>query len=150
VSQALAAYLAPRLQGWAARRPPDQVIGEDYLTRWYVIPRNPVANVYLHRFTRSDDDRACHDHPWLSVSLCLSGRMIEVLPDEDFRWVEPGTVVFRRARHAHRLELVKGPVWTLFLTGPVVRSWYFHCPQGLVHWREFSDESGNRIGRGCD
>jgi len=150
MSVALAAYLAPRLQAWAARRPPDRAIGDGYLLRWYLIRRTPVCNAYLHCFTGSDDDRALHDHPWPSASLCLSGRMIEVLPDEDFRWVEPGTVVFRRARHAHRLELVKGPVWTLFLTGPVVREWGFWCAQGWRHWKEFCDETGDRRGRGCD
>lgn len=148
--KALAAYLAPRLQAWAGRRPPDRVIGEDYLLRWYLIRRTPVCNAYLHCFLGSDDDRALHDHPWMSVSLALAGRMIEVLPHTHWRWVEPGDVVWRRPTHAHRLELIDGPAWTLFLTGPVVRSWGFHCPQGWRHWRDFSDETGDGIGRGCD
>lgn len=58
------------------RRAPDVVIGEvhrPYLLRWWVIPRNPVFNVYLHRFMRSDDDRALHDHPWSNLSILLRG-----------------------------------------------------------------------------
>jgi len=31
------------------RREPDRVIGDHYLERWYVVPRNPVLNIYLHR-----------------------------------------------------------------------------------------------------
>ena len=42
---------------------PHMVIGgaeDPYLLRWYLIPRNPFVNVYLHKFLRSDDDRALH------------------------------------------------------------------------------------------
>lgn len=64
-----------------ARRPPDFVIGgheRPYLLRWWVIPRNPVFNIYLHQFRRSDDDRALHDHPWLfNASWLLSGEYVE-------------------------------------------------------------------------
>jgi hypothetical protein len=43
------------------------------------------------------------------------------------------------------------PCWTVFITGPIVREWGFHCPKGWVHWREFTDarDSGS-IGKGCD
>lgn len=57
---------------WVSNRPPDVVIGgfqNPYLLRWYVIPRNPVFNVYVHLFLRSDDDRALHDHPWANLSV---------------------------------------------------------------------------------
>lgn len=37
--------------------PPDFVIGDDYLRRWWVIPRNPYANVYLHEILHSDEGR---------------------------------------------------------------------------------------------
>lgn len=48
-----------------------------YLVRWYLIPRNPIFNIRLHRFLHGDDDRALHDHPWRSWSLLLSGRYRE-------------------------------------------------------------------------
>lgn len=60
---------------------PHMVIGgtnDPYLLRWYLIPRNPIVNVYLHKFLRSDDDRALHDHPWWFVSLILRGQYDEV------------------------------------------------------------------------
>lgn len=59
---------------------PHQVIGDGspYLLRWYVIPRNPLLNIYVHKFLRSDDDRALHDHPWWFVSLVLRGGYVEV------------------------------------------------------------------------
>ncbi|WP_287865143.1 hypothetical protein [Achromobacter sp.] len=61
------AWLLGRLlRRHAWRRPPDFVIGDaadPYLRRGWIISRNPVFNLYLHQFLRSDDDRALHDHP---------------------------------------------------------------------------------------
>lgn len=143
-------------------REPDFFIGgkdNPYLLRWWVIPRNRFFNVYLHKFLRDDDDRALHDHPWLSLSVILRGGYIEHTATE-VRRREAGSVVFRRAKHAHRIELLREgfclartvvPAWTLFITGPRIREWGFHCPRGWVHWKEFTSEvdSGN-VGKGCE
>lgn len=130
-------------------REPNIKIGGDYLWRWYLIPRNRFFNIYLHKFMRSDDDRALHDHPWWSLSFLLKGELLE----HNFRckrhiprWIP----ILRSAKFAHRLELVKGPVWTLFITGPRIRQWGFYCPQGWRHWALFTDDKGTNIGRGCD
>ncbi|WP_081630737.1 hypothetical protein [Thioalkalivibrio sp. ALE16] len=143
------------LSGWARRymnrRPPDFVIGNDYLRRWYVIPKNRLFNVYLHAVIKSDDDRALHDHPWLgNMSWVLSGCYREHMPNGS-RLLEGGSRVFRGARSPHRLEVVASPVLSLFITGPKVREWGFHCPNGWRHWKEFTapDDSG-KVGRGCD
>lgn len=140
------------------RRPPDVVIGDGavYLNRWHLIPRNPLLNIYLHEFCRSDDDRALHDHPWASVSIILRGYYAEhrILQGgvNTRRRFGPGAVIFRGARYAHRIEIAPGArCWTLFITGPRIRQWGFHCPQGWRHWREFADgPQGERIGRGCE
>ena len=130
-------------------RQPDQIINGGYLCRWYVIPRNRFLNIYLHRFGQSDDDRALHCHPWYSVSFLLKGELLEhhFNGKRHIPWLLP---VFRTAKFAHRLELVKGPVWTLFVTGPRVREWGFHCPQGWRHWTQFTSTDGNSIGPGCE
>lgn len=85
-----------------------------------------------------------------------------------------GSVRFHRPKFAHRIELwpwwlgpndvemppraqrddpnLRAPCWTLFITGPRVREWGFHCPdRGWVHWKQFTaaDDPG-AIGRGCD
>lgn len=132
------------------KRSPDVTIGENYLHRWHVIPRNRYFNIYLHKFLSSDDDRAHHDHPWYSVSFLLKGRAVELSKKRARRvipWLWP---VFRRATFSHRIELIEGPVWTLFITGPKVRSWGFHCPKGWRHWSKFTTEDGLGVGRGCD
>jgi len=138
----------------AARRAPDFVIGgtdRPYLLRWWVIPRNWIFNVYTHCFMRSDDDRALHTHPWLfNVSVLLRGTYLEHTARGVRRRVA-GDIVFRWGGAAHRIELTDGSVWTLFITGPKVRSWGFLCPQGFVHWRDFTAASDKgAIGRGCD
>lgn len=42
--------------------------------------------------------------------------------------------------------------WTVFVTGPIVREWGFHCiGRGWVHWKLFTarDDPG-AVGKGCD
>lgn len=144
----------------ARARSPDFIIGgrdNPYLLRWFVIPRNPVFNIYLHHFLRSDDDRALHDHPWANLSVLLDGSYTEhtiaaggvnhkqVLDSGDWRFRHTGKL-------AHRIELTDGPCWTLFITGPRYRNWGFHCPQaGWIQWDRFTakDDKG-AVGKGCD
>lgn len=153
-----------RLADWlirrAQRRAPDFVIGgteRPYLRRWWLIPRNRLFNVYLHQFMRSDDDRALHDHPWANCSVLLRGYYVEHTIDaggihrRSFRIA--GDIVFRRSgRMAHRVELIDGPCWTIFITGPRYREWGFHCPeQGWIHWERFTaTNDAGAIGKGCD
>lgn len=154
-----------------ARRPPNLEIGgheRPYLRRWFLIPRNPVFNIYLHQFCRDDDDRALHDHPWVNCSLLLSGEYWEAvfrapphhggpLPAIDLKLRRPGRPVIRRAAMAHRVILKRdangNPIqcWSLFLTGPRLRSWGFWCPAGRwIHWRSFTaGPRGEIVGAGC-
>jgi hypothetical protein len=146
----------------AMRRPPDFVIGgaeRPYLLRWFVLPRNPLLNVYVHHIKRSDDDRALHDHPWPNISMVLQGGYFEVTPaDPEGRWRDRGSMVLRRASASHRLVLgtvaMTGETHecvTLFITGPRIRQWGFHCPQGWVHWKDFTaPHDKGAVGKGCD
>lgn len=136
--------------GISERRPPDEIIGHrgrPYMKRWHLLPNNRLCNLYLHRFLRSDDDRALHDHPWPNITLVLRGSYVE-------ETIRAGGIRVRRSRSAgcirarwpwtaHRIALTDGPAWTLFLTGPKCRAWGFHCADGWVHWRDFHD-------RGCE
>lgn len=140
------------------KKEPDLYIGgkeNPYLIRWYVIPRNRFFNIYLHKIVRDDDDRALHDHPWWSISLLLKGPLIEV-DNSGSHLYDTWKIRIRKASYAHRLiipswvKLRKEAVWTLFFTGPKLREWGFHCPQGWRHWSDFTDESGARVGRGCE
>jgi hypothetical protein len=144
------------MAAWARakmQRHPDYVIGDPaapYMRRWWIVPRNEQQNVYLHHILRDDDDRALHDHPWDNVSYLLIGRYREITPEGTFVR-EAGSIVSRRATDCHRLEVIDGePCVSLFMTGPKVREWGFHCPNGFVHWRDFTaGENGELVGRGC-
>lgn len=138
---------------WAMRRKPDLQIGgaeNPYLNRHYVIPRNPVFNIYVHQFIRDDDDRAEHDHPWLSLSWLMHGALREQIRGT-YRMITQGMWTFRTARAQHRLEVVyPRETWTLFITGWRMRDWGFHCPNKWVHWKDFTDgANGEVVGRGC-
>lgn len=142
-----------QMQVWARGimvRSPDFVIGDDYLRRWWLVPRNPWCNVYLHEIRKSDDDRAMHDHPWANRSVLIEGCYIEHTPEGLF-WRMAGDVVERGAETLHRLELMPGAsAVSLFMTGPKVREWGFACPQGWVHWADFTDPANpGQPGRGC-
>ncbi len=141
-----------------AHRAPDLEIGgaaDPYLRRWFVIPRNRWFNIYLHHIRKSDDDRALHDHPWVNCSIILRGAYIEVIPSEsapDGVLRDTGSIVFRRPTSRHRLLILPhwSPVWTLFITGPRIREWGFHCPKGWVHWKDFTaGPNGETVGKGC-
>jgi hypothetical protein len=150
--------LIDKLIAWAEAREPSIYIGgpaDPYLIRWTLLPRNPIFNVYLHKFMRSDDDRALHDHPWCSMSVLIRGRYREHTIAKGGihkrREYGTGSVIFRLGGNAHRVE-VDEPVWTLFFIGPRYRDWGFHCPeQGWIHWQAFTvpgDEGS--IGLGCE
>lgn len=148
------------LKSWAQRykqlRDPDFIIGDPgrpYLLRWFVIPRNRIFNIYLHEIIRSDDDRALHDHPWINLSVLIEGEYVEhtiskVGVHNRVRR-SAGDIKLRRSVAAHRLE-VDQPCTTLFITGPKIRTWGFHCPDvGWRKWQDFVGLNKGQVGRGC-
>ncbi|MEM9450312.1 MAG: hypothetical protein AAGA75_17495 [Cyanobacteria bacterium P01_E01_bin.6] len=139
---------------------PHRIIGRanaPYLLRWYLIPRNPWFNIYLHKFLRSDND-VPHDHPWNSVSVALWGKAIEQIFIEDaidvkVKYIRAGDIVGRSALHRHQMIIFK-PFWTLFITGPVTREWGFWCGDRrdrFVPWKAFTVEKDgvSEVGKGC-
>lgn len=107
----------PSMREWIhglVARHPHQVIGgpeDPYLLRWHLIPRNPFFNIYLHKFCRSDDDRALHDHPWWFISLILRGQYDEITDTGTNRRTKrrhAGSIAYRPATWRHRVSLL----WT--------------------------------------
>lgn len=152
--------LSQRIIDWAVARSPHFIIGgheNPYLLRWFLIPRNPVFNIYVHLFLRSDDDRALHDHPWCNLSAILEGQYTEhtiAAGGINVKTVRSaGQWCFRHSgKLAHRIELTNGACWTLFVTGPRYRELGFHCPDtGWIHWKRFTaaDDKG-ATGKGCN
>lgn len=140
------------------KRKPDFIVGppgDPYMLRWWLIPRNNWFNIYLHRFLHSDDDRALHDHPSWNISCLLKGEYTEwsIAAGGVHHAVvyKAGQFKFRLAKTAHRIELHNGECWSLFINGPKLRNWGFHCPRGWRPWQQFVDERDHgAVGRGCD
>lgn len=59
-------------------------------------------------------------------------------------WVQPRSIVHRRAEHIHRVILTNGIAWTLVFTGPEKRPWYFFRNGAQVFWREYLNAWGPR------
>ena len=138
-------------------RDPDLTIAPDgtpYLYRWYVIPHNKDANVYLHVQISDDPERPLHDHPWVNQSVILSGGYHETYANVDDqgrllgthqRWVRKGDVIQRPADQAHRLFMAPGVRYSmsLFSTGPKTREWGFWYPDGWVNANDVCRIEGN-------
>lgn len=152
----------PYMLRWFARRKFHQLDAfcEPWLKRLWQSQDCALENAYVHRFLRSDDDRALHDHPWSWVTVLLDGSYWEHVPaDLDYpagptvrRRRTAGDIVVRReAAYPHRVELDEGrPVTTLFLTAEKSREWGFWCERGWRHWRVFTDADADGLVRGCE
>jgi len=129
--------------------PPTRIIqridGLDYLERWELRGNHPIFDVYLHRFVRSDERAALHDHPAASVSVVLFGSYTDWMGDERRETRRVGEMILRRAATPHRIEIDESqpPPVTIFVRGPKIREWGFHCVGGWRHHKEFHI-------RGCD
>lgn len=148
-------------------RTPDLIIGprDNPQTLRYHILKWRGFQFSLHKWLRSDDDRALHDHSGWNVSFILNGGYWELVRTYEPRMIDrwhyrrPWRFYARRAATAHRIALPAGqrPVWTLWLRGPPMREWGFHCPKGWRHWKEYCNTrdystpgSASEIGPGCD
>lgn len=132
--------------------------GNPYMTR-IVLPKVFGIVPMLNRFHRHDIDRALHNHPWgWAVSIVLSGSYEEtrLCPDaddslavlrgvgdheaqlEDFtfaRTVKWFNVL--RDTDYHKVDKLRGDVWTLFITGPKSQDWGFLVNSVHVPWRKY-------------
>lgn len=151
-------------------RSPDLTIGpkdNPQTHRWHLwLPKWLYARGWrlnLHRWFRSDDDRALHDHRADSFSLVLWGGYWEITSHRweplKRRWCGPGSIVYRRGEMPHRVALAAGHghVWSLWLRGPFRREWGFWCPKGWRPYQEYIAErdfaksgSTSTVGKGCN
>jgi hypothetical protein len=106
------------------------------MNRWWLLPYSRWRPaIRIHEILRSDDDRAFHDHPWAYITIILRGGYWEVQPvfnvsgiytGDKRKWYAPGSILFRRAKSWHRLEIEPGAVaTTLFITFKYRQKWGF-------------------------
>lgn len=120
------------LDRWFSKREIRDCDGSTYMHRWFVI-RNELFAMYIHKFVRSDFERALHDHPWSFIVIPIWRGYIEHSEGRcgycrDYtsectcgEWGVPGNkgtvtqtrrrvypllgIRFRRAEFRHRVEL---------------------------------------------
>lgn len=153
-------------------RSPGLIIGprdNPQTLRWHIF-RWRGWQLSLHKWLRSDDDRALHDHSGDNLSVILTRGYFEVLQDDDTYgnyglysrqmayWRRPFVPYFRKAETPHRIALADSrPVWSLWLRWPPRREWGFHCPKGWRHRRDYLNSRGDyysagtsETGPGCE
>jgi hypothetical protein len=134
--------VATLLERIGARRPYLHL--EGYMERFWIL-RTPWLSARIHRILRSDHDRDLHDHPWDYASVILRGGYFEITADGE-RWYGPGSIVFRRADHLHRLVLREGSsTTTLFVHRRKTRDWGFRTATGWIDWRTYVAARGEEI-----
>jgi hypothetical protein len=104
---------------------------DPYLYRWYIFRTKRVA-LFLHKFVRSDEDRALHDHPWAFLVIPIWRGYVEHIQKRvsrrtqpsvknGFQWHENWVTTepskrrvwpiigmrYRRATYRHRVELFR-------------------------------------------
>lgn len=126
--------LRDRLMRIPAEREPDEIIGpgfrsrlrdgphrnvpDQFLKRWFLKPKDDWHNRYLHCFTKDDEDRALHDHPWWNLSILLDGSYYEHTIAKGGvhhrQLLTAGDMKLRAPWDAHRVECikVKGNGWS--------------------------------------
>lgn len=151
-------------------RAPDLIIGPraDPQTYRWVIFNWRGWQLCLHKWWRSDEDRALHDHKASNISVILSRqgfaeivRQRVLIPCDITRtgdaWANQDVVrkrwplvpYYRHAETPHRVVLFdKRPVWSLWFRFPPRRRWGFHCPKGWVDADVFLSQRGQSDGVG--
>lgn len=141
--------------------------GTPYLSKYLLFGQDgefaPGWRLYLHRFHRGDKDRDLHNHPWeWAMSWILIGgyrEQLHVMKKVQIhdgltalRWerternVLPGAVNVLLSDTFHRVDLLDGESWTLFLTGPKTQSWGFVNDSGIfTTWREQLKKRGIEV-----
>jgi hypothetical protein len=125
--------------------------GQPYLERYFAAGWSPATHrrhghdrhdpqrdsapaIFLHHFVASDAAEQVHSHPWgWSASLILAGgyREHRCAPDGTVvvREYRPGDLNVLEADDKHRLDLLAGDCWSVFLAGDFAKAWSFapHC-----------------------
>ncbi len=133
--------------------------GDPYLLRWYVFKTARVS-LFLHKFIRSDEDRALHDHPWAFLVIPVWRGYVEhshscmvnpkgncpatcsLFRPERQRHLRVYPLLstrYRPATYCHRVELIEGkPAWSVFFHFTNEREWGFHPAEGFINWKAWA------------
>jgi hypothetical protein len=157
-------FLHSALDRWVPRFFPYSLIDRDrepYLYRYYPHQDGDVLGFYFHKFVNGDADFEVHSHPWAwAISVILTSGYWEIryrtfsdmvngqqvqLHDRKECFRGPFSINVLYSSDLHRVILHDNrPVWTLFIHGPRVRTWFFvHEATGLC--REIIRRTRDRL-----
>jgi len=96
-----------------------------YAYRWVFIFFG--YSIRIHKWIRSDDKRYMHDHAWNFRTFVLKGHYYDVSKDKDGNIVRElvNRTAYRKATHAHYVEIPEKGALTLVFTSRPFRKWGF-------------------------
>lgn len=117
-----------------------------------VYPRG--VGIYLHRFHQDDEAGPLHSHPfsWMVSLILLGGYREERMTSEvnasadqqlvrciERREYRPGDLNVMTSDTFHRVDLLEGEAWSLFIVGDRTADWGFwdRVTGRFTHWRSF-------------
>ena len=122
------------------------------MIRWKIL-RTSTFGIFIHKFCRSDHERALHDHPWSFVSIILKGGYKEIFEEkldhlygltaQYEEWRRPGSILIRPATWKHRVILEPGKTsWSLVFVSGRTRKWGFWPGGKWCWWRTYNHHTG--------
>jgi len=118
---------------------------DPYLTRWIIL-KFKCLGLYFHKFHRSDAEDL-HNHPWNFISIILwRGYNEQTFAGNgtlQIKMVYPGSIIFRKSSHAHRVILIEGkPAYTLVIRFNDRRNWGFFQKGKYINFLEYFKKMG--------
>ena len=90
----------------------------------YLVWESRWFNIFIHQMYAPIAPPKCHDHPWSFVSFVLRAGYWESTDGVGFFYRKPGTILYRKAEHAHTvMTRDRRTAWSLVITGPARRKW---------------------------
>lgn len=109
----------------------------------YRVISTPWFKIYLHRILESDQDKDLHSHPWDFKSLVIKGSYKEYYAIGPYwglvkeRTFKPFQVNSYDHNNVHKIEVMNGPVWTLFFTNGRLYEWGYQTKIGFIENKRY-------------
>ena len=98
---------------------------EIYLKRWYIF-KSKRLTLFVHKFEKSDEDMALHDHPWAFFVIPIWRGYYEYNLKGKSRSYPIISMRYRNRDYRHRVVLIdRKPSWSLFFHGVKSGLWGF-------------------------
>ena len=124
--------------------------GEEHFKRWAIIETR-YGSLYIHKISKSDEDKDPHDHPWNFWSFVISGGYIEALNNDGltFQGVFPRfSLIKRSSKDFHKIKLldIDNPTWTIVWVGKKTHPlWGYSTANGWIDHISYRMKKNNGV-----